>query len=85
MPAALPALDLIAEPGRRLKDAPILLLDEATSALDSHSEHIVQAAMREAMADEDGDCDRSPPKHRHGHGSANRLGSRIYRRRRITR
>ena len=33
-----------------LKDAPILLLDEATSALDSHSEHIIQAAMREAMA-----------------------------------
>lgn len=32
-----------------LKDAPILLLDEATSALDSHSEHIIQAAMREAM------------------------------------
>jgi ABC-type multidrug transport system fused ATPase/permease subunit len=33
-----------------LKDAPILLLDEATSALDSQSEHIIQAAMREAMA-----------------------------------
>jgi ATP-binding cassette subfamily B protein len=33
-----------------LKDAPILLLDEATSALDSHSEHIIQAAMREAMS-----------------------------------
>jgi ATP-binding cassette, subfamily B, bacterial len=33
-----------------LKDAPILLLDEATSALDSHSEHIIQAAMHEAMA-----------------------------------
>jgi ABC-type multidrug transport system fused ATPase/permease subunit len=33
-----------------LKDAPILLLDEATSALDSHSEHIIQAAMRAAMA-----------------------------------
>jgi ABC-type multidrug transport system fused ATPase/permease subunit len=32
------------------KDAPILLLDEATSALDSHSEQIIQAAMREAMA-----------------------------------
>jgi ATP-binding cassette subfamily B protein len=32
-----------------LKDAPILLLDEATSALDSHSEQIIQAAMREAM------------------------------------
>ena len=33
-----------------LKNAPILLLDEATSALDSQSEHIIQAAMREAMA-----------------------------------
>ncbi|MEJ0035949.1 MAG: ABC transporter ATP-binding protein [Gammaproteobacteria bacterium] len=33
-----------------LKDAPILLLDEATSALDSHSEQIIQAAMREAMS-----------------------------------
>jgi ATP-binding cassette, subfamily B, bacterial len=33
-----------------LKDAPILLLDEATSALDSHSEEIIQVAMREAMA-----------------------------------
>jgi ATP-binding cassette subfamily B protein len=33
-----------------LRDAPILLLDEATSALDSHSEHIIQEAMREAMA-----------------------------------
>jgi ABC-type multidrug transport system fused ATPase/permease subunit len=33
-----------------LKNSPILLLDEATSALDSHSEHIIQAAMREAMA-----------------------------------
>ena len=32
-----------------LKDAPILLLDEATSALDSHSEQIIQSAMREAM------------------------------------
>jgi len=32
-----------------LRDAPILLLDEATSALDSHSEHIIQQAMREAM------------------------------------
>jgi ABC-type multidrug transport system fused ATPase/permease subunit len=32
-----------------LKNAPILLLDEATSALDSHSEHIIQSAMREAM------------------------------------
>ena len=33
-----------------LKNAPILLLDEATSALDSHSEQIIQSAMREAMA-----------------------------------
>jgi ABC-type multidrug transport system fused ATPase/permease subunit len=33
-----------------LRDAPVLLLDEATSALDSHSEHIIQQAMREAMA-----------------------------------
>jgi ABC-type multidrug transport system fused ATPase/permease subunit len=33
-----------------LKDAPILLLDEATSALDSHSEQLIQSAMREAMA-----------------------------------
>jgi ABC-type multidrug transport system fused ATPase/permease subunit len=33
-----------------LRDAPILLLDEATSALDSHSEQIIQQAMREAMA-----------------------------------
>jgi ATP-binding cassette, subfamily B, bacterial len=33
-----------------LKDAPILLLDEATSALDSHSEQLIQAAMRDAMA-----------------------------------
>jgi ABC-type multidrug transport system fused ATPase/permease subunit len=32
-----------------LKNAPILLLDEATSALDSHSEQIIQSAMREAM------------------------------------
>lgn len=32
-----------------LRNAPILLLDEATSALDSHSEHIIQQAMREAM------------------------------------
>jgi ATP-binding cassette, subfamily B, bacterial len=32
-----------------LRNAPILLLDEATSALDSHSEHIIQEAMREAM------------------------------------
>ena len=33
-----------------LRDAPILLLDEATSALDSHSEQLIQQAMREAMA-----------------------------------
>ncbi|MGC3980183.1 MAG: ABC transporter ATP-binding protein [Steroidobacteraceae bacterium] len=33
-----------------LRDAPILLLDEATSALDSQSEHVIQQAMREAMA-----------------------------------
>ena len=33
-----------------LRNAPILLLDEATSALDSHSEHLIQEAMREAMA-----------------------------------
>jgi len=33
-----------------LRDAPILLLDEATSALDSHSEHLIQQAMRTAMA-----------------------------------
>jgi len=33
-----------------LRDAPILLLDEATSALDSHSEQVIQHAMREAMA-----------------------------------
>ena len=32
-----------------LRDAPILLLDEATSALDSHSEQMIQKAMREAM------------------------------------
>jgi ABC-type multidrug transport system fused ATPase/permease subunit len=32
-----------------LRDAPILLLDEATSALDSHSEQMIQEAMREAM------------------------------------
>jgi ATP-binding cassette subfamily B protein len=33
-----------------LRNAPILLLDEATSALDSHSEQMIQEAMREAMA-----------------------------------
>ncbi|HYK25563.1 MAG TPA: ABC transporter ATP-binding protein [Steroidobacteraceae bacterium] len=33
-----------------LRNAPILLLDEATSALDSHSEQMIQKAMREAMA-----------------------------------
>ena len=32
-----------------LRNAPILLLDEATSALDSHSEHVIQEAMRAAM------------------------------------
>jgi ATP-binding cassette, subfamily B, bacterial len=32
-----------------LRDAPILLLDEATSALDSHSEQMIQEAMKEAM------------------------------------
>ena len=32
-----------------LRDAPILLLDEATSALDSHSEQMIQEAMRAAM------------------------------------
>jgi ATP-binding cassette, subfamily B, bacterial len=32
-----------------LRNAPVLLLDEATSALDSHSEQIIQDAMREAM------------------------------------
>jgi ABC-type multidrug transport system fused ATPase/permease subunit len=32
-----------------LRDAPILLLDEATSALDSHSERLIQDAIREAM------------------------------------
>jgi ATP-binding cassette subfamily B protein len=32
-----------------LRNAPILLLDEATSALDSHSEHVIQQAMRAAM------------------------------------
>jgi ABC-type multidrug transport system fused ATPase/permease subunit len=33
-----------------LRNAPILLLDEATSALDSHSEQMIQQAMRQAMA-----------------------------------
>jgi ABC-type multidrug transport system fused ATPase/permease subunit len=33
-----------------LRNAPILMLDEATSALDSHSEQVIQEAMREAMA-----------------------------------
>jgi ATP-binding cassette, subfamily B, bacterial len=33
-----------------LRNAPILLLDEATSALDSHSEHLIQQAMRSAMS-----------------------------------
>ena len=33
-----------------LRNAPILLLDEATSALDSHSEQMIQQAMKDAMA-----------------------------------
>ncbi|MCL2469633.1 MAG: ABC transporter ATP-binding protein/permease [Alphaproteobacteria bacterium] len=32
-----------------LKNAPILLLDEATSALDTHSEKLIQAALKELM------------------------------------
>ena len=32
-----------------LKDSPILLLDEATSALDSHSEQLIQAALKKLM------------------------------------
>jgi ABC-type multidrug transport system fused ATPase/permease subunit len=32
-----------------LRNAPVLLLDEATSALDSHSEQMIQEAMRSAM------------------------------------
>jgi ATP-binding cassette, subfamily B, bacterial len=32
-----------------LRNAPVLLLDEATSALDSHSEQVIQEAMRAAM------------------------------------
>lgn len=32
-----------------LKDAPILLLDEATSALDTHSEKLIQAALKDLM------------------------------------
>jgi subfamily B ATP-binding cassette protein MsbA len=34
-----------------LKNAPILVLDEATSSLDSESEHLVQAALANLMAD----------------------------------
>ncbi len=32
-----------------LKDPAVLILDEATSALDSHSEHLIQEALRELM------------------------------------
>ncbi len=32
-----------------LKDPAVLILDEATSALDSHSEHLIQQALRELM------------------------------------
>jgi ATP-binding cassette, subfamily B, bacterial len=32
-----------------IRHAPILLLDEATSALDSENEHLVQAALDQAM------------------------------------
>jgi subfamily B ATP-binding cassette protein MsbA len=32
-----------------LKDAPVLLLDEATSALDTHSEKLIQAALKKLM------------------------------------
>jgi len=34
-----------------LKQPEILILDEATSALDSHSEHLVQEALREFQRD----------------------------------
>jgi subfamily B ATP-binding cassette protein MsbA len=34
-----------------LKDAPVLILDEATSALDNESEHRIQRALDNAMAD----------------------------------
>lgn len=32
-----------------LKDAPLLVLDEASSALDSHSEHLIQRSLQQAM------------------------------------
>ena len=34
-----------------LADAPVLLLDEATSALDAESEHLIQQALPQLMAD----------------------------------
>ncbi len=66
-----------------LKNAPILLLDEATSALDSHSEQLIQSAMREAMAGKTVDRHRSPAEHGHGYGSPDRARSRRHRRRRL--